>query len=280
MLAEHGLGVTTVVLLLARLRAGARAARRGGAGAVRRLPRRPRRARDAHDPDLHRRPHVRPELGSGVARGPRPLPRRLARLAAGVVRRRDRPPLRPPPRRRRLARLERDAAVRRPRRRATRSPRGRGIVVQAVRAAGATQPISLGDGAWGVEVSGDRQRLLAPRARAARRLHRAALLPDAGRRAAAGADAGLHLRARGQLRQARRARGVRRQLRLRLRGERGRLLPPGAAHDAARRCARLARLEQLRLRRHPRRGPVPPPRLRAPFRAHRPQRAGRRSSCA
>src|SRR5262245_55140899 len=29
------------------------------------------------------------------------------------------------------------------------------IVVQAVRAAGATQPVSLGDGAWGVEVSGD-----------------------------------------------------------------------------------------------------------------------------
>jgi len=29
------------------------------------------------------------------------------------------------------------------------------IVVQAVRAAGATQPISLGDGAWGVEVSGN-----------------------------------------------------------------------------------------------------------------------------
>ena len=35
------------------------------------------------------------------------------------------------------------------------------IVVQAVRSAGATQPISLGDGAWGVEVSGERQRLLA-----------------------------------------------------------------------------------------------------------------------
>ena len=77
----------------------------------------------------------------------------------------------------------------------------------------------------------------------------------------------------GELRQARRARGVRRQLRLRLRGERRRLLPAGAAHDAARRRARLARLEQLRLRRPPRRGSVPPPRLRAPLRAHRPQRA-------
>ena len=55
------------------------------------------------------------------------------------------------------------------------------ILVQAVRAGGATQPISLGDGAWGVEVSGQRQRLLAASPRAARRLLRAALVPDGGR---------------------------------------------------------------------------------------------------
>ena len=62
------------------------------------------------------------------------------------------------------------------------------LVVQAVRAAGATQPISLGDGAWGIEVDRQRQRLLAARARAARRLRRAARLPDGGRRGAAAAD--------------------------------------------------------------------------------------------
>ena len=102
-----------LVLLLAGLRAGARAARRGASGTVQGFPRRARRARPRDDPDVRRRPHVRRELGPGVAAGPRPVPRRLAGRAAGVARRRDRAALRRPPGRRRLARLERDAAVRR-----------------------------------------------------------------------------------------------------------------------------------------------------------------------
>ena len=59
-------------------------------------------------------------------------------------------------------------------------------LVEAVRSAGATQPISLGDGAWGVEVDGPGQRLLAAGARAARRLLRPPRLPDAGRPGAPG----------------------------------------------------------------------------------------------
>ena len=86
--------------------------------------------------------------------GTRPLPRRLAGLAAGVVRRRDRAALRRPPRGLRLARLERDAAVRRARRRSTRSPPGRGSSSRRSGRPGRRQPISLGDGAWGVEVTG------------------------------------------------------------------------------------------------------------------------------
>ena len=90
----------------------------------------------------------------------------------------------------------------------------------------------------------------------------------------------VRVRARRRLRPAGRARGVRRQLRLRLRRARRRLLPAGPAHDAARRRARLDRLEQLRLRRPPRPGPVPAPRLRAALRPDRPRRTARSRSCA
>ena len=79
-----------------------------------------------------------------------------------------------------------------------------------------------------------RQRVLAARACAARRLHRPAHLPDAGRRGPPAADAGVRVRARRQLRQAGRARGVRRQLGLRGRRPRRALLPAGAA---TRRCS-------------------------------------------
>ena len=117
--------------------------------------------------------------------GPGPVPRRLARLAAGVARRGARAALRPPPGGLRLARLERDAALRRPGHVDEITAWAR-IVVQALRSGGADQPVSLGDGAWGIEIDGRRQRLLAARARAARRLRRPALVPDAGRRAAPG----------------------------------------------------------------------------------------------
>ena len=81
-----------------------------------------------------------------------------------------------------------------------------------------------------------RQRLLAPRARAARRLRRAARLPDGGRPGAAAPDRRVRVRARG------RASGFRSCSRssgsapTSPRAERGRrLLPAGPAHDAARR---------------------------------------------
>ena len=93
---------------------------------------------------------------------------------------------------------------------------------------------------------GRRQRLLAARARAARGLPRAALVPDGGRRGAPGARAGVRLRARRRVREARRPRGVRRDLRLRGRRPRRRHLPAGPAHDAPRRGDRVARLERTR----------------------------------
>ena len=94
------------------------------------------------------------ELGSRLAAGARPLPGRLARLAAGLVRGGDR--------RAASARIPRSSAgSSRTRCRSTAGPATSEeitawarIVVQAVRSTGATQPISLGDGAWGVEVSG------------------------------------------------------------------------------------------------------------------------------
>ena len=165
MLARARLQHHPLVLLLAGLHAGTRDPRRAGARPVRRLPRRSRRGGAGHDPDLHRRPHVGRELGSGLARG-RDLYRDVWLVsAAGMVRRprsrggsarhpavvgwlvSNEMPLYAGP-----ATTEEIAAWAR-------------ILVQAVRSSGATQPISLGDGAWGVEVSGARQRLLAARAR-------------------------------------------------------------------------------------------------------------------
>ena len=107
-----------------------------------------------HDPDVHRRPHVGRELGSLVAPRTRSLPRRVARLAAGVVRRRDR---RSASAGTRLwsagssrTRCRSTAASRR----ARRSRRGPGSSCRPSVSAGARQPISLGDGAWGVEMTG------------------------------------------------------------------------------------------------------------------------------
>ena len=133
-------------------------------------------------------------------------------------------------------------------------------LVHAVRATGATQPISHRRRRVGSRDVRKRQRLLAARARAARRLRRAARVSDAGRPGAAAARRRVRVRARGQLRQARHPRGVRRQLRLRVGRERRRLLPAGPLHLAACGRPRLDRLEQLRLRRPPARGSVPPPR--------------------
>ena len=185
-----------------------------------------------------------------------------------------------PPGGRRLARLERDAALRRPRRRARRSTAWARILVAGRPRRGRDAADLARRRRLGRRGDRARQRLLAAGARPARRLRRAALVPDAGRRAAPALTPAFTCELAGRLRQAGRPRGVRRQLRLRRRRPRRRLLPAGPAHDAARRRARLARLEQRRLRRPAPRGPVPAPRLRAPLRPHRRRRAGRSRSSA
>ena len=101
-----------LVLLLARFRSRARAPRSVRARAIPGLPRRPRGNGPRYDPHFHRRPHVGPELGPRVAGGPRPLPRRMARFAAGLVRHRDHAPLRSTPGGGRVADQQRDAALR------------------------------------------------------------------------------------------------------------------------------------------------------------------------
>ena len=272
-LAEHGLQRHAVVLLLARLRAGARDARRGGPGPVRRLPRRARRGRPRHDPDVHRRPHVRRELGSAVAPGPRSLPRRLARRAAGVVRRRDRAALRRAPGRRRLARLERDAALRRPgderrdhrvgahpssrrcARRARRSRSRSATAPGASRSRGTTTATRCGALAPLVDFVGP---------------HVYPMQDDEVRQLLTAAFA-CELSG-----------GFGKPVVLEEFGVSSDFASDEHAADYYRQVlyttllagrARLDRLEQLRLRRPSRPGPVPPPRLRDPLRPHRSSRA-------
>ena len=143
----------------------------------------------------------------------------------------------------------RSTAARRRRRR--RSPRGRASSSHAVRAGGGTQPVSLGDGAWGVEVTGQRQRLLGA-------THRRRSSTSSGRTSTRWSDdlVRQHLRAAfvcelaGRLRQARScSRSSASAPTSRRRRDAAALLPPGAAHHAAGRGDRLDRLEQHRLRR-------------------------------
>ena len=82
------------------------------------------------------------------------VPRCVAGRPAGLVRRADRAPLRRPPRRRRAGSIQRDADLRRRGQRRGLTSWAR-LVVQAVRAGGCRKPVSLGDGAWGIEVSGN-----------------------------------------------------------------------------------------------------------------------------
>ena len=247
-LAEHGLNVTRSFCFWPDFVPVAGSPRRRRRRPLRRLPRRARGARARDDPDVRRRAHVRRELGSALATREGPLPRRLARLPAGLARRGDRGPVRRASGDRRLARLERDAPVRG--RRDERGDHGVGATDRSGGPLGGGEPADLARGRrLGRRGVRPRQRLLAARARAAGRLRRAARVPDAGRRGPAGPDGGIRVRAVCRLRQARRARGVRRLVRLRRRRQRRRLLPPGAVHDSAGRRARLARLEQLRLRR-------------------------------
>ena len=190
------------------------------------------------------------------------------------------PALRPPPGGRRLARLERDAALRR-----AGDERGDhrvGAARRAGRAGGGRDPADLA-----------RRRRLGRRGlrrptTATRCATLAPLVDFVGPHVYPMQDdevrqlltRGVRLRAR---RAASASRSCSRSSASRSdfarRRARRRLLPAGPAHDAARRRPRLDRLEQLRLRRPPRRGSVPPPRLRDALRPDRSARAGRSRSC-
>ena len=80
--------------------------------------------------------------------------RRVDGRPPGLVRRGDGAPVRRARGRLRLARVQRDADLRRRGAAARRSRPGRRSSSTRVRAAGGTQPVSLGDGAWGIEVTG------------------------------------------------------------------------------------------------------------------------------
>ena len=143
------------------------------------------------------------------------------------------------------------------------------IIRDAVRAAGGTQPFSLGDGAWGTQAGGQHAGILARRHGAAVRFPRPARVPRGRRRGAPALHRGVGVRAGRDVRPPGRARGVRCQLGLRVRRQRRALLPPGAAQQPAGRRDRVDRLVQLRLRRPGRPGSLPASRLRASLRAHR-----------
>ena len=147
------------------------------------------------------------------------------------------------------------------------------LIIGAIRAAGGTQPVSLGRRGVGHRGQRGGQRLLGGRLRTAVRLPRTAHLPGRQRpdpaalRRRLGLRAGLHLRRPGG------AGGVRRQLRLHRRPQRRALLPAGAAQLAAGRRDRLGGLEQHRLRQPRRAGPLPASRVRDALRADRLGRA-------
>ena len=117
-----------------------------------------------------------------------------------------------------------------------------------------------------------RQRVLGRGQRTPVRLHRPARLPGRRRPSPPALRRGLGLRAGRDLRRASDPGGVRGELGLRVRHQRGPLLPAGAAQFAAGRRDRLDRLEQHRLRRPGRPGSLPAPRVRDALRPDR--RAG------
>ncbi len=265
-----------VVLLLAGLHAGAGPDRRGHGGPVRRLPRPARRGRPGHGADLHRRAHVRRELGSGLAGRPRSVLRRVAGRPAGLVRRRDGAPVRPASGGVRLAGQQRDADLRR-QGRAARGRRLLGADHPGRGARGRRRPAVLAR-RRGLGHRGQRrgERLPPDRHRIPVRLPRPALLPDERRPDPAELRGRLEVRAGRDVRPARRPGRVRPQLRSRLGRQRRALLPPGAPQQPAGRRDRLDRVEQHRLR-PGRPGPLPAPRVRAQL---RPDRRGRHAEAA
>ena len=114
------------------------------------------------------------------------------------------------------------------------------LIVQAIRSGGVTQPVSIGDGAWGIEVSGDDNgyslRALAP------------LVDFLGPHVYGGSDdpvrqsmaAAIACELSRRFWRPCRARGVRAQFGICLRRQRRSLLPPSAAHNPNGRRRRLA----------------------------------------
>ena len=244
-----------LLLLLAGLRPRARAARRGRRRAVRRLPRRPRRGRDAARSRRSSSATCPARTGIRPWRSGRDLYRDVwlvsqqAWFAAEIARRfgdhpavcgwlvsNEMPLYGGPGHRRRDHRL---GADRRPG-----GPVGRRAPADLARRR-----------RLGHRGDGRGQRLLAPRARAARRLRRPALVPDAGRRAAPAALPRLRVRARRRVRQ---ARSSSRSSASRPTSPRTRTPPRTTARCCTRRCspARAAGSPGTTpTRRPPRRGP-------------------------
>ena len=277
-LREHGLTMTRSFFYWPDFMPGAGAHRRADDRQVRRLPRPARRGGHDHGAHVPGRPHVRGELGPRLAERARPVLRRLDGGPRGVVRRGDGPPVRQPPGRVRLARLQRDADLRR-RGQPPRDGQRVGPAHHRRHPGGGRHPAGLAR-RRGVGHRGQRggQRLLGGGLRAPVRFPRTARLPGRQRpdppalRRRLGLRAGLHLR------RARGAGGVRRQLRLHRRPQRRALLPAGAAQLPAGRRDRLDGLEQHRLRRPRRAGPLPASRVRDALRADRLGRASRSRS--
>ena len=143
------------------------------------------------------------------------------------------------------------------------------IILSAVRAAGGTQPVSLGDGAWGIEVSGrDNGFSVADSARQCDFLgpHVYPVGDDLVRQHYAAAWA-CELAGTYGAPVILEEFGVSSDFVVRR--QRGPLLPAGAAQFAAGRRDRLDRLEQHRLRRPVRPGSLPAPRVRDALRPDR-----------
>ena len=167
---------------------------------------------------------------------PPPVQRRLDGRPAGLVRRRDGAPLPSAPRGRGLAGLQRDAALRRVGHR-PRDRRDLGADHQGRGPRGRRAPAVLaGRRRLGHRGHRQRQRLPPDRRIGTDRLPRPAHLPGRRRPDPAALRGRRRLRAVGHVRQAGDHGGVRRQLRLRLRRQRGHLLPAPAAQHAARRA--------------------------------------------
>ena len=108
------------------------------------------------------------------------------------------------------------------------------ILIDAVRAGGGSQPVTVGEGAWGVEITGRDNGFRVRDIARTGRFPRPARLPHGDGPVAAVPWRRVHLRDVAPLRQARGDGGVWAHLGLHVRRERRPLLPPAAAPHAAR----------------------------------------------